>query len=425
MKIKIKTFKTIEQHENYSLNDFLREYINSLYIELNTLLSNYHSIQEHNNRNQIIEFVNIKRISMDLLEYLVKGAFHLQELNFIRTKGNECAFMGMKLAEIADHLAFLFEEMKAVIVPKHSLVYAIKSIMNPIGLIPTNILSGSDVLPNTDNLIKLENLKPEEFGFFSTKDNSANPDKNKDSCDENLSSENNNQKIIGREIENSKFGTRNIDEIHRLMRIYLLKEDIGNYELKDGILTVKSRFLEFDLVLCGNILNPEWKLFAVKTYINNKKIEEKLLKSLSSSLENIIGFIKFYEIRKDAFELFNSLGTDIGGFYKNFRYKKDELEIRGVVKENEFQCTIYKNNDTIHLKNPSYEEIKAFLINFQSNEYETNEEWNNIRKDFKVNILGSNMCLFAQNMFFAFSLNNPYLFVGKIPQTCGLKYIKL
>src|SRR5690606_29129967 len=69
----------------------------------------------------------------------------------------------------------------------------------------------------------------------------------------------------------------NFTEINRYMKIYLLKEDLENYELENGILSIKSKNLLFELALCGDFKDPKWKLIKVRTTVKDKKINEVIM----------------------------------------------------------------------------------------------------------------------------------------------------
>lgn len=376
LNIRIKTSKRVESTETLTLSSFFREYFNQFYIELDSLLSDYHSIQEHSNRNKIAEFVGRKLKDLDLLQMFVKGCFAFKDLKLIRAKGENCMHLGQRIVEMADFLAMLFENMKTSFIPKPNLPVALQALVDPCKLLPKDIRF------------------PQGLDGAMGEDGGAGP------------------------------GESDFEHIHRLMRIYLLRENAKNYELSRGVLTLRSKFFEFELALCGDIRSPEWRLFKTRSHTRNRQVEEYLLRKFHSSLSGIVDFVSFYESRKNASKIFSNLESGVSGFYQNFAGKIGEAEVIGVLRNSTLRCTVSKGRQSFDLVDPSYEDIQNIIADAKP--LQSVEEVHDTKpREFRRDVLGENIAYFGRNMFFCFSKTSPICYVGEYPQICGLKCIKL
>lgn len=376
MLIRIRTSRRIEDTETLTLCSFFRGYFSYFYGELNSLLSDYHSIQEHSNRGKIVEFVGKKLKDLDLLQVFVKGCFMLKGLKMIQAKGEDCVAMGRRMIEMADFLAVLFESMKTSFIPRANFPAALLVLVDPGRLLPRDVFLSQS---SCGMLLDESTAEPSEEDF---------------------------------------------DHIHRLMRIYLLKENVGSYRLSKGVLVLRSKFFEFELALCGDIRSPEWRLFRVRSHTCNKQVEEYLLRRFHSSPSEITRFTLFYEARKNASEIFSILESGASGFYQNFTGKIRDAEVSGVLKKTTLRCTITRGKHSSVLINPSCEDIQS--ITSDAGSFEEIEEARPARpREFKAEILGENIACLGRGMFFCFSKARHVCFVGKYPQICGLEYIEL
>lgn len=397
LKVRIKSNRKIDYPELYTLNAFLREYFNNFYSELNSLLSDYHSIQEHTNRSKIIEFIISKKKDFDLLQMFVKGCFLTKRLDFIRAKSEDCYLMGNKIVEMADFLAMIFEDMKTSFIPKPNFVLSLEAFENPRQLLSKELT------------IKIENIniRPTFKSFDS------------DVCG------NIGDVAAATSINcgQSKLDQSDFDQIHRMMRIYLIKEDISNYELSGASLILKSKYFEFELALCGDIKDPEWRLFEVRSKIQNRQFEEKLLRTFGSSLKQIVDFTDFFENRRHAQEIFLHLDPGASGFYKSFSGKILNIDIVGSFKDDKFKCVIKKDQESIEIKNPTYEYILSLASEITGKKEE--DELPFVRpREYKKDVFGENFTYFDQSFFYCFSLVDSCFYFGKISQVCGLRSVK-
>lgn len=377
LNIRIKTSRRIEGTGTLTLSSFFKEYFNQFYIELNSLLSDYHSIQEHSNRSKIVEFIGRKLKDLDLLQMLVKGCFLFSDLKMICAKGEDCVLLGQKVVEMADFLAMLFESMKTSFIPGPNLPTALQTLIDPSKLLPRDAYQpqSSNGMPSSEDSVS--SLRESDF-----------------------------------------------DHIHRLMRIYLLKESARNYEISRGVLILKSKFFEFELALCGDIRSPEWRLFKTRSHTCSKQVEDYLLRKFHSSLSGIVRFTSFYESRKNASEIFSSLESGISGFYQNFTGKIGEVEISGVLRDSTLWCTVSRNRQSFDLVNPSQEDIQNIIADAKTPE--SIEKAHGAKsREFRRDVLGENIAHFDRSMFFCFSKISRVCYIGKYPQICSLKYIKL
>ena len=131
LKVRIKTQPKDVETLRMTLKDFFKLYFKNLYNEMNSLLSDYHSIQEHSNRSKIIEFVNKKQKDFDLLQVFVVGAFLSDKLNLLHFKSEDALRASNKIVEIADFLAILYQNMKLSFVPNPSFELCLQTHSSP------------------------------------------------------------------------------------------------------------------------------------------------------------------------------------------------------------------------------------------------------------------------------------------------------
>lgn len=101
-------------------------------------------------------------------------------------------------------------------------------------------------------------------------------------------------------------------EINRLIKIYLLKESFDNFSvrIKDGVAVLESEYFIFRMTLCGDIKNPEWKLFDI-----NREHKASFLSSLPSDVSKLNFFVGLYSSLEKANEIYSMLTKDT--FFKD------------------------------------------------------------------------------------------------------------
>lgn len=364
LKLRIKTQPRGEESLKSTLKDFFKLYFRNLYNELNSLLSDYHSIQEHSNRGKIIEFASKKQKDLELLQVFVTGSFLNSKLNLLRFKSEDAVRNSAKIVEMAEFLAILYQNMKSSFIPSPNIELALQMQIDIFKLLPAN------------------------------------------------------SKPILNEIEDSDF-----EEIHRLMKIYILKENIKNYTIDKGILTIKSDFFDFELALCGDILNPSWHLLKVRSFLNNKKVEDQLQKRLPT-IERIVSFIEFFEMKKRVSDVYNIL-EHRSGFYQNFTGSKNGFDVHGQLIGNIFICKISNKNLNQKFVNPKVDEIYKFLDSNSSKIIKPVTIAIEEGKEFKPLIFDANITIFRNNMFFCLCKEHNIGYFGMNSQICGLKYMKM
>lgn len=100
-------------------------------------------------------------------------------------------------------------------------------------------------------------------------------------------------------------------EIDRLMHIYLLREDVQHFEknICEGVLTLRSQHFVFKLTLCGDVMNPEWKLFDI-----DRQNKVPFLRCLPSEIRKLDFFMGMYSSLEEARTIHSRLTSD--GFLK-------------------------------------------------------------------------------------------------------------
>lgn len=376
LRVRIKTKEKAAEQYKITMKQFFVEYFNTFFSDLNNILSDYHSVQEYACRSKIIEFSSRKLKDLHLLQIFVKGAFLQRPLQLKKFMGEDCASSSMKIVEMADFLALLFENMKTSFIPRPNFRLALQTYIDhkkllPIGQLHPNLryIPGSSA----------EDISPDDF-----------------------------------------------DIIHRMMKIYLIKEDsILNFEIDKGILYIKSEFFTFELALCGDFFNPQWQLYKVQSAIDSKLIENQILKRVNT-IPLITKFINFYENRRNAVNIFNMIDRRTG-FYQNFTGSIENTEIHGYFKGVDFYCTLSYEDSRKELKNPSASDINR-LVEKGASRVNTTFTLDDVKRDgfeFHREIFGPNVTYFKDNMFFSLSTKDNSCFFGEISAVCGIKYVKM
>lgn len=361
-----------------TLNSFFKLYFNSLHAELNAILSDFHSIQEHAFRNKVIEFTKKKLKDFELLQTFVRGAFLFHELQMQTLKGNASSVSSLKIVEMADFLAMLFENMKTGFIPSPNFNLALQTYIDYRKLLPKDI----------DSLFKPSNEDLEDEANAS----------------------------------NDNISQAGFEKIHRMMKIYMLKEESPNFTIENGILTIRSLFFQFDFALCGEYENPHWQLFKVKSYAGSKRVEDQFLRRLPT-IALVSKFIEFFENRKKATDIFKALEQK-SGFYQNFTGKIGNIDISGYFLNNIFHCRIENNHLTKDLKSPSIDEFNGLVIT-QAPQEDNDQKQKAIEKnifEFRPDIFGPNRTFFSGNMFFCISESKATCFFGEISSISGISW---
>lgn len=378
VKIILKCTNKIENYEIYTLSNFFKEFFNEFYEELNSLLSDYHSIQEHGNRIKIIDFLNKMKKNLDLLQIAARGCFLLKDLDLVIAKGRDSSELAKKLIEIADFLASIYSNMKNGFIPKPSFGTALEVQLDYYKL-----------LPRTYKTMITEGFKEKE-----------------------------------EKTENYILQSKNFESIHRIMRIYLLKERKASYELNNGVLILKTEFFEFHVLLCGDLRFPQWRIFKTISSVNNSQVDDFITKRFSSSLSELLDFINIFIINKKALEIFQNLEGDSTGFYKKFNGKIKNLEISGKILNDSLFVSIMKNKTNINLKNPNLSEILK-LADEDSEKYEEIKQISNRPKEFYRDVFGENFTLFKNGLFISFSTIRNICSIGKLTNNSSLDHINI
>lgn len=377
LRVRIKTKEKVSEQHKITLKQFFIEYSNAFFHDLNNILSDYHSIQEHTCRNKIIEFSSRKLKDLHLLQIFAKGAFLQKALQLKTFMGDDCASSSMRIVEMADFLALLFENMKTSFIPRPNFSLALQTYIDHKKLIPLNQLH--------QNLTSMPESSPTD-----SSPGGISPD--------------------------------DFDIIHRMMRIYLIKENISDFEIEKGVLFIKSGFFTFELALCGNFLNPQWQLYNVQSVVNSKLIEDQILKRINT-IPQIVRFTRFYENRKNAVSIFNLLDKKTG-FYQNFTGTIANIEVHGYFKDVEFHCRLTYGDTWKELRNPTTEDITSLIDTRGSQENGIGTEDSPRRDTFEFHreIFGPNETYFRSGMFFSLSKEDNVCFFGEVSPVCGLRY---
>jgi len=380
LRIRIKTRPRVHAQSSIRLDRFFSLYLQNMFSELNTVLSNYHSIQEHTSRNRIIELISKKLKDLDLLQVFIGGACLLRSLLHLRLKGEDCCFYGHRISEMSDFLAMLHENMKTGFIPRANFSLALQTQLDCRKLLPLDVYRALD---------DSQGQNP----FVQTAQHQITP--------------------------------ADLSYIHRLMRIHLLRENIESFTIENGILTIDSRFFTFELALCGQVQSPQWLLFKVKSYTGTRKLEDQLKRRLTS-IDQIVKFIRFFENRKNALEVFN-LFESKSGFYQSFTTTVADVECKGYFKGNDFYFSAAGAGKAVELKNATAEDIGKLVLDSPAAQPPTADasETEAESAEFKPEIFGPNHAYFAHGMLFCLSKRENVCFIGKSLPVCGLTFQKL
>ncbi|KAI5152151.1 hypothetical protein ENBRE01_2606, partial [Enteropsectra breve] len=373
----IKKRSTASPPDDLSLKEFIRMYMNRFFFEFNLLLSSYRSVQEHGNRAKILDFIKEKKKEFAALAVAIKGGYFYENLKVAAQKKNDCIEQGNRIVEIADHLAGIYENMKLSFIPKPHYKMAIWARENPWRFFT---LSGEQYLKNQ----------------ISNKDISGKYETHKMTIADSLAK-------TKSEIDFS--------EISRLIKIYMLKEDIDNYRIDEGTLLIFSEYLEAKVVLCGVLDNPEWRLVGMSFIEDKSTIMPQTLAKIGLSISAIKSFLSHYDSLKNASMVYNAVKEHVRGFEKAFHGKVHSKYIEAKVVGGNFYFTITENNDKVEYKNKNYR-VLLEKIEEQTQNAENAEE---ASKSFKTDILGENIPFFFNDgIFLAISRNCGVVHIGKI-----------
>lgn len=359
------------------LDRFLSLYFQNMFFELNSVFSDYHSIQEHASRNKIIEFVSKKLKDLDLLKVFINGTSLLRDLFHLKFKGEDCTFYRQRILEMADFLGMLYENMKTSFIPRPNVHLAVRTLLDFRSLLPLDTYRALNTPP----------FVPASTGKIEEAD---------------------------------------LAYIHRLMRIHLIKEKIENFRIENGILLIVSRFFTFELALCGHYQTPQWLLFKVRSYTGIRKVEDQLMRRLTS-IEMIVNFIKFFENRKNALEIFN-LFENKSGFYQSFTCTSDGAECRGQFKGNDFYFRVNEGARAKEFKNAGIDEIREYVFENEKPGIPTFLDQPKVKEDeqeFRPEIFGPNRVHFEEGMFFCLSKTQNIFFFGRLLPVCGVVFHKM
>lgn len=417
LKVCIKKNPRPDTTPKISLKKIASLYFNKFYLDLNTVLSDYRSIQEYSNRNKIIEFVGKKVRGLDLFFMLVKGAYGQGSLRMRLLRQLDCIEEGTRMVEIADFMAGMFENMKTSFIPRHDFGMALQAFIDPAKLLARGALrawapedAAAAGSPNAgESIVGLSSMCLNNNEASSAVDALGNKVyAHEPSAGENASSTDENG--------------INFEEIHRLMRIYLIKETIEDYEIGDGLLQIHFEHFSFELALCGECNDPQWKVLRVHSAIKSQMLETHLIKRLPPVIADIQAFAMLYKSRKNALDVFNSLKGDASGFYQNFTGKIGDTTITGRVKDSRFFCDIERNGERKMLVDRPCSDILGAVDGSTKEAPEAVQTEGAYFKDFNKEGFGENYTFYAENLFLCFPVAKRVFYIGEYPNGCGLRY---
>ncbi len=319
--IRIKKESNVDMREKILLKSFLSKYFNQFYIDLNDIISDYRSVQEHGSRDKIIDFVSNKIKDFELLNLIIKGVYLHRDLDFLEMKKNDMLEQRRRIEDICEFIGRIEENMRMSFIPKPNINHAMIAYTDP-----------SKLMVRTSKIV---------FG-----------DKTND-------------------------GDEGIDlaEMDKLMKIYLMREKIKNYKVENGVLYIFSKYFTFELTLCGLYEDPKWKIIKATHIYNSKNFEMHVIRAVDGSIGKIIEFIEFYEARMTAYEVFEYI-DERKGFYKKFTGVLNGVEIEARIEKNKFKCVLRKNMHNVRLINKPLKDLinlisKNFITGnfFEENKY--------------------------------------------------------
>lgn len=252
MKVRIKIDPKKKAGIRFPLNEFLTQYFNKFYSDLNDTVSGYRSVQEHANRDKIIQFVSGKIPDFDLLRLLIRGAFLLRDFDLLHLKQTDIEEQSARISEISNFIADIEKNMRMSFVPVPNINHALQTYLNPNTLLIRQV----------------------------------------DGCLEFPNDKNNNQNNILSTFDPPSI---NFKEMNRIMKIYLLREDVENYTVSDGVFYISSKQFNCELVLCGLYSNPVWKIIKVNSTINSRALESAVMRRMDGSLKKLLQFLAYHD----------------------------------------------------------------------------------------------------------------------------------
>lgn len=137
-------------------------------------------------------------------------------------------------------------------------------------------------------------------------------------------------------------------EIHMLTKIYLLKEDAGefNVHIEKGSVLLNTECFVFKLILCGELKSPKWKLIYV-----NRRNKALWLLHLPSDVTKLNFFVKWYHSLEEAKKVYHMFVSD--SFFKNLvKGTPREFSLNYIVrlklqvKRGRLACTVFNGDNT-------------------------------------------------------------------------------
>ncbi|KAG5860495.1 hypothetical protein KMI_01g01320 [Encephalitozoon hellem] len=256
----------VEEVERIDLRRFVAMFINQALKEMKEALGKFYSISETVCRRDLGLFFKQKAADFECLFLLISGVECLKEASSNRHRIRKIREVDAEYVLIADRLAHLFESFKSMIIPKGDVLTSLQTVYDPGYLLPRL----------TEDSAKRE--------------------------------------------------VTNFEEINRITRMYLNKEDLSVYSsvvIDQGIAILSTRFFSFSLALCGEISRPEWKLINVRG--SNEVFSKHLLFAMPHRIDKISRFLRIYETHTKAREIFlmvkrssEYIEMDIKGHYRRF-----------------------------------------------------------------------------------------------------------
>ncbi|KAI5169455.1 hypothetical protein PAEPH01_0729 [Pancytospora epiphaga] len=377
LSICIKRAPRRDENPKISLRKFVSSYLNEFYIKLNGILRDYRSVREHGHRNGMIEFATTMIRDIELFLMVISGAYLQHNLRVTTLKRYDYMEQGGHIIGMADFIAAMFENMKASFIPKHDFSFALQAALDPSKLLPS--FYGP---PGSSNV---KNQQPIEEGV--------------DSSESEL-------------VKDETPSKPDFEEIDRLIKIYLLGEDISNYTIENGILTLHYRYITLEVALCGDYKSPSWMLISAKTVFEEPAIERLLVNKLPKSLRGIIAFCIFYEARRLAQDVFSNLKNEVSGFYQNFTGKILNYPLHGYINETGFVCEVLVNEKPFKFVNKAHSEIWGVLRGAENDEKVAEDEHQFYTTDYEVDVFGENITFFFNNVYLCFPKTRPLFHVG-------------
>ncbi|CAD26376.1 hypothetical protein [Encephalitozoon cuniculi GB-M1] len=252
--------------ETVDLKRFVSMFVNQTLKEMKEALGKFYSISETVCRRELSVFFRQKAADFECLFLLISGVEYLKDAGSNRHRIRKIKEVDGEYVSAADRLAYLFESFKSMIVPKSDVLTSLQTAYNPGYLLPKLGRDGG-----------------------------------------------------GRRVTS-------FEEIDRISRIYLDKEDLSVYSsvvIEEGIVILSTRFFSFSLALCGEISKPEWKLINVKG--DNEVFNKHLLFAMPHRIDKISRFLRIYETHTKAREMFlmvkrssEHIEMSIKGHYRRF-----------------------------------------------------------------------------------------------------------